>query len=460
MTKKTLDKMRFGGIFDQLGYGFHRYSTDSKWIVPHFEKMLYDQAMMAIVYIEAYQATGKKEYRETAEKIFQYVLRDMNSSNGGFFSAEDADSEGEEGKFYLWTKGEIRKVLGIDADLFIKVFNISIDGNYYDEVNKTRTGKNILFLTKSLHKLSINTDIGYENFIKTLRDLRQRLYEHRETRIHPLKDDKILTNWNGLMIASLAKGARVFSSLRLRKAAEKAANFILGKLHRVDGMLFHMYRECEALITGNLDDYVFLIWGLIELYETTFKIKYLIEALNLQDYVIEHFWDKRDGGFFFKSDYSEKLLIRHKEFYDGALPSGNSVAFLNLIKLSRMTGKIIYEKKAAKLARVFSSHKEGYPSHNTMFLSALDFFIGPSYEIVIVGKKDSNETKAILEALSKNFVPNKVILLKNGNFKNLENINFIEEMKTIDNKTTVYVCKNFVCNKPLTKKEDLLKLIN
>jgi uncharacterized protein YyaL (SSP411 family) len=460
MVEKTLQKMRVGGIFDQVGFGFHRYSTDSRWLVPHFEKMLYDQAMMAIAYTEAYQATGKDEYRKTVEEIFEYVLRDMTNPKGGFFSAEDADSEGQEGKFYLWTEAEIKQVLGENADLITKVFNISREGNYHDEVHKDKTGRNILHFKEPLPELSLDLGISYEELASVLRNVRQKLFEAREERVHPLKDDKILTDWNGLMIAALAKGAQVFNARALSEAAENAVGFILEKMQRVDGRLIHRYRDGEATVDGNLDDYAFLVWGLIELYEATFDTRYLEEALRLQDDMLEHFWDKESGGFFFKADDSEKLLIHHKDFRDGAIPSGNSVAFLNLIKLSRMTGKTHYEEKAATLARAFSSHEEGTPSHNTMFLTALDFFIGPAYEIAIVGNPNSEETKNMLHAIRTRFVPNKVMLLKEVDQKDLENLpGFTKDMKTIDNKTTVYICRNFVCNKPITEIKEVLEIL-
>lgn len=460
MVEKTLQKMRMGGIFDQVGFGFHRYSTDSRWLVPHFEKMLYDQAMMAIAYTEAYQATGKDEYRKTVEEIFEYVLRDMTNPKGGFFSAEDADSEGQEGKFYLWTEAEIKQVLGENADLITKVFNISREGNYHDEVHKDKTGRNILHFREPLLELSLDLGVSYEELASVLRNVRQKLFEAREERVHPLKDDKILTDWNGLMIAALAKGAQLFNARALSEAAENAVGFILEKMQRVDGRLIHRYRDGEATVDGNLDDYAFLVWGLIELYEATFDTRYLEEALRLQDDMLEHFWDKESGGFFFKADDSEKLLIRHKDFRDGAIPSGNSVAFLNLIKLSRMTGKTHYEEKAATLARAFSSHEEGTPSQNTMFLTALDFFIGPAYEIAIVGNPNSEETKNMLHAIRTRFVPNKVMLLKEVDQKDLENLpGFTKDMKTIDNKTTVYICRNFVCNKPITEIEEVLEIL-
>jgi len=460
MVEKTLQKMRLGGIFDQVGFGFHRYSTDSRWLVPHFEKMLCDQALMAIAYIEAYQATGKKEYRKTVEEIFEYVLRDMTSPEGGFFTAEDADSEGQEGRFYTWTEAEIKQVLGESADVIIRVFNVLGEGNYYDETQNAKTGRNILHFKESLSELSSKLGVGYKELISVLRNERQKLFEARKERFHPLKDDKILTDWNGLMIAALARGAQVFDSIRFSEVAESAAGFIIEKLQRADGRLVHRYREGEATVDGNLDDYAFLVWGLIELYETTFDARYLEEALRLQDDMLKHFWDKEDGGFFFNAADSEKLLFRNKEFRDGAVPSGNSTAFLNLVRLSRMTGKTIYEEKAKALMRAASSHEEGTLSHNTMFLTGLDFLVGPTSEIVIVGSLGSEDTRDMLEALRTRFIPNQVMLLKKEDQRDIDDIaGFTNQMRTIDGKTTVYICRNFVCYGPMTEIEEVLKAI-
>ncbi len=460
MVEKTLQKMRLGGIFDQVGFGFHRYSTDSKWLVPHFEKMLYDQAMMALAYTETYQATGKEEYRKTAEQIFEYVLRDMTSLKGGFFSAEDADSEGQEGKFYLWTEAEIKQALGKNAGPIIEALNITREGNYHNEVHKTRTGKNILHFKEQLPELSLKLGAKHGDLAKVWRQTRQKLFNDRKERVHPFKDDKILTDWNGLMIAALAMGAQVFDLTRLSNAAENAVSFVLEKLQRADGRLIHQYREGEATVDGNLDDYAFLIWGLTELYEATFDTRHLEEALRLQDVMFEHFWDKDSGGFFFSSDDSEKLLIRHKEFRDGAIPAGNSIALLNLVRLSRMTGRIDYEEKASTVARAISSYEEGTPSHNTMFLTALDFLIGPTYEIVVVGGPHSQKAKNMLQAIRTGFVPNKVLLLKKENQKNLENLaEFTKDMEMIDNKTTAYICRDFACSKPTTEIQEVLEML-
>jgi len=461
MVEKTLQKMRLGGIFDQIGFGFHRYSTDSRWLVPHFEKMLYDQAMMLIAYIEAYQVTGKKEYRKTAEEIMEYVLRDMKIPEGGFLSAEDADSEGEEGKFYLWTEKEIKNAIGKNADITVKVFNVSEGGNFYDELHHTKTGKNILHLKRPLRQLSLELGMGSKELQENLRITRLKLFEVRDKRIHPLKDDKILTDWNGLMITALAKAAQAFTSIRYAKAAEKAVHFILGKIQRTDGGLFHRYRDGEASVEANLNDYAFMVWGLIDLYEATFKTKFLEKALRLQNHVNEHFWDKEDGGFFFTSDNSEKLFVRSKEFRDGATPSGSSIALLNLIRLARMTGNTQFEEKAEALVKAFSSHEGSDPSQNTMFLTALDFFIGPAYEIAVVGNPSTQQTKKMLQIIRTRFTPNKVILLKKEDDPTLQRIaSYTRNMKMIEDKPTVYICQNFTCKKPMTNTKDVIKMLD
>ncbi len=457
MVERTLQKMRLGGIFDQVGFGVHRYSTDSMWLVPHFEKMLYDQAMMSIAYIETYQATRKKEYQNTAEEIFEYVLQQMVNPNGAFFSAQDADSEGQEGKFYVWTEAEIKDTLKDSDDTIIKMFNISKEGNY-EEPQRNKTGKNILHFKKPLQELALELGTKPEELDAILEDARQKLYKVREKRSHPFKDDKILTDWNGLMIAALAKGAQAFNSEKYAEAAEKARNFVLSNLRTSEGRLLHRYRDGEAAINGYLNDYAFLVWGLIELYEATFETRYLNDAVLLQNDMIKHFWDSEDGGFFYTSDDNEKLLTRDKEVYDGAIPSGNSIAFLNMIRLGRMTGRTDYEVKAAALAKVFSSRQEGIASQNAMFLTALDFFFGPSVEIVIVGNPQSQEAEGIVKALNTVFIPNKVVLFKKEHDPDIENLaGFVKNMRTVNKKTAIYICRAFVCEQPITEIKELLR---
>jgi uncharacterized protein YyaL (SSP411 family) len=452
IVEKTLEAMRLGGIFDHLGFGFHRYSTDSKWLVPHFEKMLYDQAMLTILYTEAYQATKREEFGLTARQIIQYVLRDLTALNGGFFTAEDADSEGEEGKFYLWKEEEIKRLLTKDeAKIAIKIFNLKENGNFEDESTKKTTGKNILYLKKHLAE-------HQEQMVK----IRKKLFSAREKRIHPNKDDKILTNWNGLMIASLAKAAQVFNMETYSNAARKAADFILSRMINSDGCLYHRYRKGEAAISGFLDDYAFLVWGLIELYEAIFEVKYLKWAVSLTEKMIELFWDKKDGGFFLTAKDAENVLVREKPIYDSAYPSANSISILNLLRLSRITANIELEKMSQKTLRLFSKAVLKAPAGYTQLLIALDFFLGPSFEVVIVGEKKAENTAIILKALRKLFVPNKILLFRPSTVdqpKIARLSKFTKNLVTKKGKTTVYVCQGFKCNLPTTKIEEAIKLL-
>lgn len=374
MVEKTLGEMRLGGIYDHIGFGFHRYSTDAKWLVPHFEKMLYDQAMLAMAYTEAFQATGKEDYGNAAREIFTYVLRDMTAKGGGFYSGEDADSEGKEGKFYLWTEGEIRDVLNNqEAKLILEGFNIERDGNFIESGRSGKTGENIFYMKKSFAGLAEELELSEKELMETIGTARQKLFAAREKRVHPHKDDKILTDWNGLMIAALAKGARVFEMPEYAESARDACDFILNKMRRPDGRLLHRYRDGQAAIPAYLDDYAFFIGGLIELYEATVEVKYLRTALGLNNDLIEHFWDERSGGFYFTPDDGEKLIVRRKEIYDGAVPSGNSFAMLNLLRLGRITGSPDLEVKADMIGRAFSREVTKRPSAYTYLMVAADF---------------------------------------------------------------------------------------
>ncbi len=464
MVKKTLDAMQLGGIKDHIGFGFHRYSTDNKWILPHFEKMLYNQAMIAMAYTEAYQATGNEQYAKTAHEIFTYISRDMTRGQGGFYSAEDADSEGKEGEFYLWKKDEIKEVLtDEEAEFVYDIFNIEKEGNYYEESTGKKIGKNILYLSKQLGEIASNINYSEEKFLEFFEDVRKKLYKHREKRIHPAKDDKILTDWNGLMIVALAKGAQVFNERKYAELAKDTADFILKNMKTSDGRLLHRYRKGKASIPANLDDYAFFIWGLLELYETNFQIRYLKEAIRLNDDQIEHFWDDDNGGFYFIADDSEEVIARQKNSYDGAVPSGNSVSMLNLLHLSRMTGESSYEEKASKISEVFSANIKKSPSLYTQFMVALDFMLGPSYEIVIVGDKRAEDTKEMINALRKKFIPNKIVILKTTESESPE-ITHIAEFtrfqESIKGKATAYICVNYQCKMPTTKVNKMLNLLN
>jgi uncharacterized protein YyaL (SSP411 family) len=454
MVEETLKSMGRGGIYDHIGFGFHRYSTDAKWIVPHFEKMLYDQALMAIACIEAYQATGKTKYEKTAREIFTYVLRDMTDIDGGFYCAEDADSEGVEGKFYLWTEEEIRSVLKKDeADLFLSVFHHS-DDTLVHETQEIPVGHFIPHLKKQ------NDD--KKSDLQKLAKIREKLFVVREKRIHPHKDDKILTDWNGLMIAALAKGAQVFDDPAYAKAASKAVDFILKHLRTTEGRLLHRFRDGLASIPAVADDYAFIIWGLLELYEATFEVKHLDCALKLNEQLITHFWDEKENGLFFTADDAEELLIRQKEIHDGAIPSGNSVCLLNFLRLARITGDSSLENKAALIINTFSGRVDQMPNAFGQFLTAFDFALGPSNEVIIAGDIDKNDTKEMLGALRKSFVPNKIVIFHpdGSSSQEIEKIApYIKSYQSVGGKATAYVCSNFTCQLPTTDPEKMMALL-
>jgi uncharacterized protein YyaL (SSP411 family) len=464
MVERTLQAMRRGGIYDHVGFGFHRYSTDSQWLVPHFEKMLYDQAMLAMAYIEAYQATGKDDYGKTAREIFTYVLRDMTVPEGGFCSAEDADSEGEEGKFYLWTHEQVRQALGNEeADFIANLFNIEKDGNFAEQATGRKSGASILHLRKPLEEIASDLNLSQQDLQAHLEVLRQKLFAYREKRVHPMKDDKILTDWNGLMIAALAKGAQAFDEPEYAEAACRAADFILGNMRKANSRLWHRYRDGQTGTEANLDDYAFLISGLIELYEATFDASHLEFALALTNDMIRHFWDEDDGGFYLVADDGESLLVRKKEIYDGAIPAGNSVAMLNLLRLGRMTANSDLEGKAAKIGRAFSRSARQSPAAHTQLMVALDFGIGPCYEVVIAGNAQAQDTKAMVKALRTRFLPNKVVLLNPSEQESpgiAQLAEFTKNQSSIGGKATAYVCRNYNCKLPTTDMSKMLELLD
>ena len=463
MVEKTLQAMRLGGIYDHVGFGFHRYSTDGQWFLPHFEKMLYDQAMLAMAYTEAYQATGNVDYEKTAREIFTYVLRDMTAKDGGFFSAEDADSEGEEGKFYLWFQDEIQRILTKEeSDLIIKVFNFEKEGNFAEEATGKKTGSNIMYLKKPLTEIAADLKLSVQVLQKKLDAARLTLLSVREKRIHPQKDDKILTDWNGLMMAALAKGAQAFDDPSYVRAAKRSADFVLQNMRQENGRLLHRYRDTQAAIPAHLDDYAFFIWGLLELYEATFEVEYLEKALDLNKDLITHFWDTPYGGFYFTPDDGEDLLVRQKEIYDGAIPSGNSVAMLNLLRLGGITANADFEEKAAKISSAFSSTVSQMPAAYTQLMVALDFAMDSSHEVVIVGDLVEKGTIDLLKALRTQCIPNKIVLFRPSG-EDIPDISriapFTKNLLGIDGKATVYVCTNYTCKMPTTDISKMLDLL-
>lgn len=447
MVEKTLESMYRGGMYDHLGFGFARYSTDAKWLVPHFEKMLYDNALLAIVYLEAFQATRKQAYQQVAEQIFEYVLRDMTSPEGGFYSAEDADSEGVEGKFYVWTPTEVAEVLGEgSAKEFCRVYDIKEKGNF--------EGKNIPNVIENKMPFEMLTQANIEE--------RRKLFQHREKRIHPYKDDKILTAWNGLMIAALAYGARVLNNDRYKAAAEAAVSFIQSKLIREDGRLMARYRDGETAHVGYLDDYAFFIWGLIELYQAGFDIKHLKLAVGLNEDMIKYFGDEGKGGYFIYGNDSEQLIARPKEVYDGAMPSGNSVAALNLLRLGRLTGSTELEVEAEGVIGAFAERVNGYSMAHTFMLMSILFARGKGSEIVIVGDRKQRDLQGFLDIINKCFLPYSVVVVKDEEDIEtlMELIPYIEGQQKIGDRATAYVCESFACRAPITDAKELSEILS
>jgi len=455
MVEETLQNMRCGGIYDHIGFGFHRYSTDARWIVPHFEKMLYDQALIAMACIETYQATGKPEYEKTAREIFTYVLKDMTDDVGGFYCAEDADSEGVEGKFYLWTEKEIRSVLKKDeADLFLSVFQHG-DDTLIHGMQEMPAGHFIPHLKRRGDYKIIE--------VQKLSKIRENLHVVREKRIHPHKDDKILTDWNGLMIAALAKGAQVFDEPAYEQAASHAVDFILKHLSTTEGRLLHRFRDGLASIPAVVDDYAFIIWGLLELYEATFEAKYIDHASELNCQLLAHFWDDKDGGLFFTADDAEELLIRQKEIHDGAIPSGNSVCLANFLRLARITGDSSLENKAALIINAFSGRVDQMPNSFGQFLTAFDFVVGPANEVIIAGDIDKKDTMEMITTLRKSFVPNKIVIFRpeGSSSTEIEKIApYIKSYQSVGGRATAYVCSNFTCQLPTNNPKKMMALLN
>ncbi len=397
MAGKTLKAMRRGGIFDHLGFGFHRYSTDADWLVPHFEKMLYDQALLAEVYAQAFAATGRNEFRRTAAEVADYVLRDLASPAGGFFTAEDADSEGEEGKFYLWTRSELDRTLGPEeAEIAALAFGIG-EAGYADGAGHPDDEPRVLHEGRLPDRPVLQAGPAHDAAEARIESIRRKLLLARNERPRPFKDTKMLADWNGLMIAALAAVYRVTDKERYLRAAEAAADFVLEKMRDRDGRLLHVFSDGEARVPGFFGDYAFLVKGLVALYGAGYEPRYLEKALDLVDGAIGLFWDKDDGGFFFSAE--AEAGARRKDVYDGAVPSGNSVMFMDLVRLARLTGRNDLEERASRVARAFTPEILGHPRMYTEFLCGLDYALGPSQEVVIVGRSDAVETRQLLDAL-------------------------------------------------------------
>lgn len=463
MVETTLLNMRLGGIYDHVGGGFHRYATDAVWKVPHFEKMLYDQALLIMAYTEAYQATKKVEYRETIEDVIAYVLRDLTSEEGAFHTAEDADSEGREGKFYVWEEREIKEVLPEPlAKSVIRLYGIERKGNFEEEATRKRTGENILFLKRPIVDAARKSKVAESVFQKQIEEALSLLFQHRKNRIRPSKDDKVLTDWNGLMIAALAMAGRVLKRKEYTDAAVRAASFVYEKMAGKNGELLHRYRSGNAAHAGTLDDYAFSIWALLELYETTFDASYLRQALSLATFCEAHFWDEESGGLFLAHDDALDLLVRQKEAYDGAIPSGNSAMMLNFVRLNKLTGDPHWAQRASHIGQAFSGVIHKQPTGFAGMLLGIDFALGPSSEVVVVGNPNAEDTLAQIDQIRNAYVPRKVVLFRSMTEEEPEIVRvapFTRFQPWIDGRATVYICRNFVCEAPTNDPESLLGLL-
>ena len=456
MTVRTVTKMAQGGIHDHIGGGFHRYSTDSRWFLPHFEKMLYDQAQLASSYLEAYQISGDPLFQEVARGIFDYVLRDMTGEEGGFYSAEDADSpisherpdEHVEGAFYVWTYPEIVELLGEAATPFSDYYGVQKNGNVERDVFGDFKEKNLLFVSATAGTLSKSQEERKDVFEQS----REKLLKAREKRPRPGLDDKVLTAWNGLMISSLARGYQVLQEEKYLRAAERAATFITEKLYdRQSGRLKRRYREGEAAIEGLVDDYAFFIQGLLDLYETSLDGRWLILAMELTETQNRLFWDSDNGGFYSTAGEDPSILIRMKEDYDGAEPSPNSIAVLNLLRLSQMAGNETWREMAQRSIQAFERRLLSTPYAMPQMMAAVNFYLDKPKQILIAGQRNSPDTKAILREVHKRFIPNKILVLADGGpaqQRLAASLEILNSLRQIDGKATAYICQDYVCKLP------------
>ncbi len=448
----SLDKMASGGIYDQLGGGFHRYSVDGRWLVPHFEKMLYDNALLTRVYLDAFQLTGNPLYRRVVEETLDYVIREMTHPAGGFYSTQDADSEGEEGKFFVWEPAEIEAALGTpDAQVFCRAFDVTRSGNF--------EGKNILNLPRPLHRLAEEEKMPPEELERLLQRCRKHLFAARETRVKPHRDEKVLTSWNGLMLVSFARAAAVLAREDYLRVAEENARFVADHLAR-DGRLLRSWKDGQAKLNGYLEDYAFFIEGLIALFESTGKIDWLRQAVAFNETLLDQFWDEASSSFYLTGRDHEQLIARVRDFYDNATPAGSSVAVLNLMRLSILTGRSSLREKAEANLSCMKAAMERHPGGFGYLLEAADFFIGPVQEIVVAGSNNHPRTSQLHRTIHGRYLPNKIVApvyVQEGSHES--EIPLLAGKTLIKGKPAAYVCRNYTCQAPATTAEALEKLL-
>ncbi len=453
MALQTLQAMRMGGIFDQVGFGIHRYSVDERWLVPHFEKMLYDQALVALAALDGYLVSGDEFHAQTAREILEYVLRDLSDPEGGIYCGEDADSEGAEGTFYLWTPEQVREVLGADlATVFCRCYDITEGGNF--------EGKNIPHLEEDVAALAKRVGVDPGELATLLGQARQKLFAARKKRIRPHRDDKVLTGWNGLAIAALARAGALLGEPRFIDAAQGAADFVLARLRHPDGRLLRRWRLGEAAIPGFLEDYAFFVWGLIELHQATFATARLEQALELNG-EMERLFKDGQGGYFDTGSDAEAVLGRGRSIHDGAIPSSGSVAALNLLRLGRLNGDKALEERGEKLLSSRFGQMAAHPQAYSQSLIALDFALGPAIQVVLVPGSDGSLPAELLGELRSRLLPTAVVLLSHPGDRDLEKLApLVEGKEPVNGQATAYVCVNQACREPVTSAKDLGTLLD
>lgn len=451
MAELTLEQMALGGIYDQLGGGFHRYSVDAVWLTPHFEKMLYDNAQLLRTYLHAWQVTGQEIYRRVVNETIDYVLREMRAPEGGFYSTQDADSEGEEGKFFVWTPDEIEHHLTPQqAGIFETYYGVSDRGNF--------EGHNILYVSRGLDNVAQRFEVSEVDAARLLTEARQTLFAVREQRIKPGRDEKILTEWNGLMIHALAECGVVLGRSDALAAAESAARFILEQMSQADGKLYRSYKDGRARLNGYLEDYAAFGRGLVALYEATFDLRRLGEASRLTQLMFDQFHDAADGGFYQTGKDHETLVVRRKDYIDNAIPSGNSLAAELLLRLAVLVGNDGYRREAARIILMVKDALGRQPTGFGRMLCALDTLLHPSQEVAIVGDPDAAETQVLLDEVRRRFLPNTVSALKAPDAESM--LPLLEGRGLVDGKPAAYVCENYACKLPVTTPADLAALLD
>ena len=464
MATFTLDKMCEGGMYDHLAGGFHRYSVDREWLVPHFEKMLYDNAQLAVVYIEAYQTTGNKKYARIAKEIFEYEMTYMTDESGGIYSTEDADSQGKEGIFYLWKREKLDEILGKkEAEIFSRYYNVDKRGNFSSQ-EEYHQGFNILHIRKNAASVAKKLDMTEEQLENTITGIKKKLLEVRDKRVRPGLDDKTITSWNALMISAFARGFQVFSDKRYLNAAERAAAFVMDKMRTKEGKLLRTHRAGESKFYAYLEDYSYTIQAFIDLYEAGFDSQWLFTAEDLTEEMIAQFWDEKRDSLFNTSRHHENLIVRTKTANDSAIPSPVGVAVQSFLRLGKLLDKKSYLKKAERILIANHPYMEKAPQGYLTLLMNVDSLIHPPKEIAIVGQKDSEDTKELLKAIHGRFFPNRVIALLDPYSIDAEKlakkIPLLYGRTLSGGKATAYVCENFTCQLPVTSPEELIKQLN